>query len=192
MGARGVGDRVHGGCIGRWAYRPRRCGLCDHHHTFDTRTGVNNHSSKQHGYYYSLKGDCFVPLGNNHVRGRVPPPDAGQGHGGTPGHGQCPRGRAGRVPGRACPPYPWGVPPICYPRVEGRQFVMPQAIRSSIVCAWLQPQFLASDAGEGVGLPAIPLPPAAAGPSPTPPPGDAIPQMAMADPLQCEGVVEGI
>jgi len=30
---------------------------------FDTRTGLNNHSSKQHGYYYSLKGDCFVPLG---------------------------------------------------------------------------------------------------------------------------------
>jgi len=61
--AHGINDHARGGCVGRRAYRPRRCGLCDHQHTFDTRTGLNNHSSKQHGYYYSLKEDCFVPLG---------------------------------------------------------------------------------------------------------------------------------
>jgi len=50
----GAGDRA---CR---AYHPRRCGLCNHEHSFDTRTGLNNHSSKQHSYYYSLKGDCFA------------------------------------------------------------------------------------------------------------------------------------
>jgi len=45
----------------RRAYHPRRCGLCYHERVFDTRTGLNNHASQQHGYYYSLKGDCFIP-----------------------------------------------------------------------------------------------------------------------------------
>jgi len=40
-----------------------------------------------------------------------------------------------------------------------------------------------------VGLPTTPLPPAVPGPSPTPPPGDAIPQMASADLLRREDVV---
>ena len=95
MAAHGIGDRARGGFVGRWAYRPRWCGLCDHHHTFDTHTGLNNHSSKQHGYYYSLKGDCFVPLGGDSVRGRVPLPTAAQCYGGAQEPTQHPGGRPG-------------------------------------------------------------------------------------------------
>jgi len=55
---------AQGACArARRAYHPRRCGLCYHGRMFDMRTGLNNHASQQHGYYYSLKGDCFVPLG---------------------------------------------------------------------------------------------------------------------------------
>ena len=67
---------------------------------------------------------------------------------------------------------------------------MPQAIRSGVVSTWLRPQFLPLDEGEGVGLPATPQPPAVAGRPPSPPPGDAIPQMALADLLKCEDVVD--
>jgi len=59
---RAAATALGAGARARRAYRPRRCGLCYQEHLFDTRTGLNNHS-KQHGYYYSLKGDCFVPLG---------------------------------------------------------------------------------------------------------------------------------
>ena len=65
----------------------------------------------------------------------------------------------------------------------------PQEVRSGVVTAWLQPQFLDFDAGAGAGLPATPPPPAVPGPSPTPPLGDAIPQMVLADPLKHEDVV---
>ena len=60
---------AQGACTcSRRAYRPRRCGLCYHERVFDTRTGLNNHASQQHGYYYSLKGDCFIPLGGHGAR----------------------------------------------------------------------------------------------------------------------------
>ena len=157
-----------GGCASRWAYRSCRCGLCDHDHTFDTCTGLNNHSSKQHGYYYTLKGDCFVPLRENSVCARVPPPATAHYYGGAQGGGQRSRGRVRHAPRRIWPPYPHGVPPMHYPRDADRQFVTPQAVRSSIVTTWLQPQFLAFDEDEGLGLPATPLPPATPDQSPTP------------------------
>jgi len=153
--------------------------------------GLNNQSSKQHGYYYSLKGDCFVPLGENSVRRRVPPPTAAPYYGSAPGPAQRTCGRARHALGHIWPPYPQGIPLVRYPRDVDRQFVTPQAVRSGIVTAWLQPQFLAFDVGEGVGLPATPLPHATPGQSPTPPPGDATPQMVLADPLKCEDVVDG-
>jgi len=190
MAAHEIGDQMHGGCVGRQVYRPRLCGLCDHHHTFDTRTGLNNHSSKQHGYYYSLKGDCFVPLGEHSVRGHVPPPPVAQHAFGAQRCDQRFHGRTRQVLRHTRPPYPRGVPPVCYPREANGQFVTLQAVRSGIVTAWLQPQFLAFDAGEGVGIPATPLLPAVAGQSPTPSPGVAIPQMALADPLKREDVVD--
>jgi len=92
------------------AYRPRRCGLCYHEHVFDTRTALNNHASQQHGYYYSLKGDCFIPLGGGARRTGPPQWTA---------LGCCDfdprfRGRARHVPGRVRPLYPRSVPSVRY------------------------------------------------------------------------------
>jgi len=134
IAARGIGECACGGCASRWAYHSRRC----HDHTFDTCTGLNNHSSKQHGYYYSLKGDCFVLLRENSVCACMPPPATAHYYGGAKGGGQHSRGRVRHAPGRIWPPYPRGVPPIHYLRDADRQIVMPQAVRSSIVNAWLQ------------------------------------------------------
>jgi len=131
----GAGARAHR------VYRPRRCGLCYHERVFDTRTGLNNHSSKQHGYYYSLKGDCFVPLGGSGPRHHAPPPAAARCCGLGAGFDPRLRGRARRVPGRIRPPYPRSVPPVRYPRGIDHPFMAPQAVRSGVVTAWLQPQF---------------------------------------------------
>ena len=87
-------------------HRPRRCSLCYHEHVFDTRTGLNNHSSKQHGYYYSLKGDCFVPLGEGGARCDAPSPAATRCCGIGAGFDLRLRGRARRAPGRIRPSYP--------------------------------------------------------------------------------------
>ena len=59
-----------------------------------------------------------------------------------------------------------------------------------MVTAWLQPQFLAFDVGAGVDIMANSPSLAASGPPPSPPPGDAIPQMVLADPLKREDVVD--
>ena len=94
----------------RRAYRLHRCGLCYHERVFDTRTGLNNHASQQHGYYYSLKGDCFIPLGGGARRTGPPQWTA---------LGCCDfdprfRGRARHVPGRVRPLYPRSVPSVRY------------------------------------------------------------------------------
>ena len=91
------------GAHARRVHRPRRCGLCYHERVFDTCTGLNNHSSQQHGFYYSLKGDCFVPLGEGGIR-RDAPALAATGYRGL-GAGFDPRlrGRGRHVPGRIRP-----------------------------------------------------------------------------------------
>jgi len=137
LAARGIGDRMRRGCIGRHVYHPRRCGLCDHHRTFDTHTGLNNHSSKQHGCYYSLKGDCFVPLGESVVRVHIPKVMDAQRHPWACGVGPRSRGRARPVQGRTRPPYPRHVQPIRYLGDEDGHFVMPQIVRSGVVTVGL-------------------------------------------------------
>jgi len=171
--AQGAGARV------RRAYRPRRCGLCYHEHVFDTRTGLNNHSSKQHGYYYSLKGDCFVPLGGSGVRRHAPRPAATGCC--SLGAGFDPRlcGRARCAPGRIRPPYPRSVPPVRYPRGINYPFMAPQATRSGVVTAWRQSRLLDFDVEVVIDTPSTPPPPS----------GDAIPPMALADLLRREDMV---
>ena len=153
-------------------------------------TGLNNHSSKQHGYYYSLKGDCFVLLGGSDVCSQAPPL-AATGCRGI-GAGFDPRlcGRARCALGRIRPLYPGGVPPVRYPRGIDYPFMAPQAVRLGVVTAWLQPQFPDLDVEADAGPPTTPTPPAVPGPSPTPPSGDAIQQMALADLVE-PGITRG-
>jgi len=51
MAARGFGGGRHGGRAGRRNYQPRQCGLCTHDHVYDSHIGLNNHSTKRHGFY---------------------------------------------------------------------------------------------------------------------------------------------
>jgi len=101
-----------------------------------------------------------------------------------PGLDARPRARARHVPGRVRPLYPRDAPPVRYPRDADFPFMAPQAMRSGVVTAWLQPKFLDLDFEAEVGLPTTPPLPAVPGPSSTPPPGDAILQMALADPVE--------
>jgi len=169
---------AQGACAhARRVYRPRRCGLCHHERVFDTRTSLNNHASRQHGYYYSLKGDCFTPLGRGGAGRNGPPSTA---------HGCCDfeprlRGRARRVPGRARPSYPRSVPSVRYPQGSDCPFPASQAVRSGVVTAWLPPQFPVLGVEAEVGPPTTPPPPAVPGPSPPSPPEEAALQMALSD-----------
>ena len=43
-------------------FRHQRCRLCNHDHVFETRSGLNSHSVLQHGKYYSINLDGFVPI----------------------------------------------------------------------------------------------------------------------------------
>jgi len=43
-------------------FRHQRCQLCNHECVFETRSGLNSHSVLQHGKYYSLNKDDFVPI----------------------------------------------------------------------------------------------------------------------------------
>jgi len=172
------------GVHARKTYRPRRCGLCYHERVFDTRTGLNNHTSQQHGYYYSLREDCFLPLGWRDVRSGVPSPAGTEYCGMGVGSDARLRGRARRVPGRTRPSYPRGVPPVRYPRGIDNPLVAPQTTRSGVMTAWLPPQFPVLDVEAEAGLPTTPSPPAVPGPSASPPPGEAILQMALADPVE--------
>ena len=95
-------------------------------------------------------------LVGNSVRGRALPPAAALYYSAGPRPDLRPRGRAMHALGRIRPPYPCGVPPVRYPREADRYFVTPQAVRSGVVTAWLQPQLLDFDAGAGTGLPASP------------------------------------
>jgi len=49
-------------------YVSRTCGLCDHPHVFATRKGLNKHSTACHGQYFSLAGNCFVPIRESDLR----------------------------------------------------------------------------------------------------------------------------
>jgi len=51
---------TRGGRGAKRGYQPCTCGLCGYERVYDSRTGLNNHATKQHGYYYSLKRDSFV------------------------------------------------------------------------------------------------------------------------------------
>jgi len=115
---------AHGACAhARRAYHPRRCGLCYHKRMFDMRTSLNNHASQQHGYYYSLKGYCFVPLGGNGVHRHAPP---------LPAAGCCGLGgprwdtRGRRVPGCTRPPHGRGAWPAHCARGASYPFWVPQ------------------------------------------------------------------
>jgi len=105
MAARGFGEGRCGGRAGRRGYQPRQCGLCSHHHVFDTRTGLNNHSTKQHGFYYSLKGDCFRPLVEADLRIRIPKIQDAQRHHWAYGTSPHSQGRARHMQGRTRLPY---------------------------------------------------------------------------------------
>jgi len=152
----------------RRAYHPRRCGLCYHGCVFDTRTGLNSHASQQHGYYYSLKGDCFVPLGGHGVRRHAPlPPAAGCCGFGNPRWGT----RGCRVTGRTRPPHTRGVLPDHCPRGVGYPFRVPQVVRSGVVTVWRQPGLLDFDVEVVFDNPPTSSPPAGLSQSHTPPSG---------------------
>jgi len=59
-------------------------------------------------------------------------------------------------PGHIRPLYPRGVPPVRYPRGIDYPFRAPQAVRSGVVTAWLQPQFSDLDVEVEVGPPTTP------------------------------------
>jgi len=113
------------GARARRSYRPRRCGLCYHEHVFDTRTGLNNHASQQHGYYYSLKEDCFLPLGLSGVRRDVPrrpPPSAAA------------SAQDWMRASAAEPDVPWGASGPCTPEVSHRSVMR----EGSTTASWLR------------------------------------------------------
>ena len=96
MAAGGLNRGKHGGRTAKTEYKPRSCGLCTHGHTFDTHTGLNNHSTEQHGWYYSLKGDCFVPIGEADLCVQMLKVQDAQRHYWPYGAGPRSRGRATR------------------------------------------------------------------------------------------------
>ena len=62
MAARCPRRGPRGGHGAKRGYQPRTCGLCGHDRVYDSRTGLNNHATKQHGCYYSVERDCLVPI----------------------------------------------------------------------------------------------------------------------------------
>ena len=114
-------------------YHPRKCSLCSYDHIFNTRIGLNNHSTKQHSRYYSLQGNCFIPLGEADLRMRMQKIRAslsrtcrtwtGVGYG--PEAAFCP----------ACP--------LC--KGVGAPQNMLQAVQSGLLPMWLRPQLPALD-----------------------------------------------
>ena len=142
---------------------------CAHGHIFDTRTGLNNHSTKQHGRYYSLQGDCFVPIGEADLRVRMLKIQDAERHYWLYGVGPRSQGRIARGRGRGMAPLLRFCAPACFPRGTGGHFVTPQAVCFGIVSTWFRPQFSELHEGGGTGLSATPPPSTAAGKPPTPP-----------------------
>jgi len=71
----------------------RTCGLCNHPHVFETRKGLNKHSTACHGQFYSLAGNCFVPIQAADLRVRMDKLRGAQQH--RYPHGAGPRSRGG-------------------------------------------------------------------------------------------------
>ena len=93
-------------------YEPHTCGLCDHPHVFATRKGLNKHSTSCHGKYYSLSGNCFVPIGEADLRSRLNKLREAQQHRWP--HGAGPRSRMGEESNapRQAPPVPRPAVPL--------------------------------------------------------------------------------
>jgi len=53
-------------------YVSHTCGLCDHPHVFAARKGLNKHSTSCHGQYFSLAGNCFVPIRESDLHSPLP------------------------------------------------------------------------------------------------------------------------
>jgi len=49
MAARCPRKGPRGGRGAKQGYQPRTCGLCGHDRVYDSRTGLNSHTTKQHG-----------------------------------------------------------------------------------------------------------------------------------------------
>lgn len=117
-----------GGSGGRSGYQPHTCGLCGHGHVYDTRTGLNNHATKQHGCYYSIRKDAFIPVGQDELQQRMAKVLDGQRHHYPYGLGpRSSRGRATQGRGHGSAPSLL-VPPIGrYPRGVGIHLMMPRS-----------------------------------------------------------------
>ena len=79
----------------------RTCGLCNHPHVFQTRKGLNKHSTACHGQFYSLAGNCFVPIQAADLRVRMDKLRGAQQH--RYPHGAGPRSRGGGGPDQPRP-----------------------------------------------------------------------------------------
>jgi len=92
-------------------YVSRTCGLCNHPHVFATRKGLNKHSTACHGQYFSLAGNCFVPIQAADLRSRMDKLREAQQH--RYPHGAGPRSQGGGGSGQPRPLAPGlaAVPP---------------------------------------------------------------------------------
>jgi len=108
MAARCPRKGPRGGRGAKRGYQPRTCGLCGNDRVYNSRTSLNNHTTKQHGCYYSLKRDCLVPIDQTDLQAHIDRIVNAQHHHYPYGMGPRSRGRAMHGRGRgACPRPPF-------------------------------------------------------------------------------------